>query len=258
MSRLEGKIALVTGASSGIGRAIALELARSGAAAVVVADLSDGPREGGRSTTALIAESSDAEALFVHCDVSDSAQVTAAVGAAESLGGLDVLVNNAGIVGPGSRLTEIDDDAIDAVLRVNICGTLYGCRAAARVMTPRGSGSIVNVSSVVALGGSSRTSVYAASKGAVAAASYALSAELGPRGIRVNAVHPGMIQTAMTTQDQQLAAGTVGETLSVRVPLRRTGTPDDVAKAVAFLAGDDSGYVTGTSAVVDGGWSRAL
>jgi NAD(P)-dependent dehydrogenase (short-subunit alcohol dehydrogenase family) len=254
----EGKIALVTGSSSGLGRAIAIRLAEAGAKAVVVADRQSEPREGGPTTVAEIARRSDCDARFVDCDVSDPAAVERAFAAAAELGPLDVLVNNAGIVGPSDRLVDIDDETIDRLLAVNVKGVLYCCRAAARLMTPRKAGAIVNVSSVVAHAGSARTSVYAASKGAVAAITYALAAELGPTGIRVNAVHPGMVETTMTTADQHLADSEVADSLLRRVPLRALGAPRDVAATVAFLASDDAAYLTGTSIDVDGGWSRAL
>jgi NAD(P)-dependent dehydrogenase (short-subunit alcohol dehydrogenase family) len=255
---LNGKVALVTGGSSGLGRAIALELARRGAAAVVVGDLHAAPRDGGATTTELIERETEARAAFVRCDVADPVTVERAFAAAEEIGPVDVLVNNAGIVDRGQKLADVDDATIARVLDVNVKGVLFGCRAAARRMVPRGSGSIVNVSSVVALAGSARTGVYAASKGAVASLTYALAAELGPAGVRVNALHPGMIETAMTVEDQQLATGEVRDRLVRRLPLRRVGLPEEVARAVAFLASDDASYITGTSTVVDGGWSRAL
>jgi NAD(P)-dependent dehydrogenase (short-subunit alcohol dehydrogenase family) len=255
---MEGKIALVTGSSSGLGKAIAMRLAEAGAEAVVVADLRPEPREGGTTTVEGIAARGGCEARFVSCDVSDPAGVERAFAEAAEIGPLDVLVNNAGIVGPSDRLADIDDEAIDRVLAVNVKGVLYCCRAAARRMVPRKAGSIVNVSSVVAHAGSARSSVYAASKGAVAATTYALAAELGPAGVRVNAIHPGMVETAMTTEDQSLANSEVAENLLRRVPLRSLGAPRDVAAAVAFVAGDEAAYMTGASIVVDGGWSRAL
>jgi NAD(P)-dependent dehydrogenase (short-subunit alcohol dehydrogenase family) len=255
---MDGKVALVTGSSSGLGRAIAIHLAEAGAKAVVIADRQPEPREGGPTTAEVIGRRGGCDARFVGCDVSDPAAVERAFAEAAEIGPLDVLVNNAGIVGPNARLADVDDETIDRVLAVNVKGVLYCCRAATRLMVPRKTGSIVNVSSVVAHGGSARTSVYAASKGAVAAITYALAAELGPTGVRVNAVHPGMVETAMTTEDQQLANSEVAEGLLRRVPLRALGAPDDIAAAVAFVAGDEAAYMTGSSVVVDGGWSRAL
>jgi NAD(P)-dependent dehydrogenase (short-subunit alcohol dehydrogenase family) len=255
---MNGKIALVTGSSSGLGRASAIRLAEAGAKAVVIADRRPDPREGGPTTAEEIGRLSNSEAHFVTCDVSDPAAVEQAFEEAAEIGPLDVLVNNAGIAGPSERLVDIDDATIDQVLAVNVKGVLYCCRAAARRMVPRKTGAIVNVSSVVAHGGSARTSVYAASKGAVAAITYALAAELGPIGVRVNAVHPGMVETAMTTEDQHLANSEVADGLLRRVPLRSLGAPRDIAAAVAFVAGDDASYMTGSSIVVDGGWSRAL
>jgi NAD(P)-dependent dehydrogenase (short-subunit alcohol dehydrogenase family) len=253
-----GQVAVVTGAASGLGRSIALALARAGVAGVVVADVTASPREGGTPTVAEI-EAAGVPARFVRCDVSDPSDCERAVQVAGELGRLGVFVNNAGIVGSNALLVELEPGEIDRVLAVNVRGVLLGCRSAARQMISDGEGgSIVNLSSVVAHAGSDRTSLYAASKGAVAALTYALSAELGPHRIRVNAVHPGLIETSMTMEDQHLSVGSAAERLRMRIPLRRTGMPDDVASAVAFLAGPDAAYITGTSTVVDGGWSRAL
>ncbi len=255
---MNGRVAVVTGASSGLGRAIAIALAQAGAKAVVVADVIETPREGGTPTVDAI-EAIGTTARFVTCDVTRAGATETAVSVAGELGGVDVFVNNAGIVGSNAPLLEIDDDEIDRVLAVNVRGVLLGCRAAARAMLEHGrGGSIVNLSSVAATAGSDRASLYSASKGAVASLTYALSAELGPQGIRVNAVHPGLIETTMTMQDQHLATGSAADRLRRRIPLRRTGAPDDVAAAVVFLATSASAYVTGTSTVVDGGWSRAL
>lgn len=255
---LRGKTAVITGGSSGLGRAIALGFAERGAEAVVIADREPEPRESGLPTAEEIERSTSCAATFVSCDVTNPGQIDQAVQAAERHGPLSVFVNNAGIVGPSARLTELDDEVIDAVLAVNVKGVIYGCRAAARAMIPLGQGSIINLSSVVALSGSARTSVYAASKGAVASLTYALAAELGPKGVRVNAIHPGMVETTMTMQDQALAEGKVADGLRQRLPLRRLGNPTQIADAAAFLASDASSYMTGTSTVVDGGWSRAL
>jgi NAD(P)-dependent dehydrogenase (short-subunit alcohol dehydrogenase family) len=256
---VNGRVAVVTGASSGLGRAIALALAHAGARAVVVADVTETPREGVEPTARTIEAETRAAARFVACDVTDPAGTDAAVAAAAELGGVEVFVNNAGVVGSNTLLVDVDDAEIDRVLAVNVRGVLLGCRAATREMLAHGrGGSIINLSSVVATAGSDRTSLYAASKGAVASLTYALSAELGPHGIRVNAVHPGLIETTMTMKDQHLASGNAADRLRRRIPLRRTGAPEDVAAAVVFLASSAAAYVTGTSTVVDGGWSRAL
>lgn len=255
---LEGKTAVITGASSGLGRAIAIGFAERNAKAVIIADRDEAPREGGDPTAVEITNRSETKASFVACDVTAPDQVAAAIAEAERHGPLSIFVNNAGVVGPMTDLVELDDDAIETVLAVNVKGVLYGCRAAARAMIPHGQGSIINLSSVVALAGSARASLYSASKGAVTSLTRALAAELGPKGIRVNALHPGMVETMMTMQDQSLAEGKVASSLLRRLPLRELGIPSQIADAAAFLASDESSYMTGTATVVDGGWSAAL
>jgi NAD(P)-dependent dehydrogenase (short-subunit alcohol dehydrogenase family) len=197
---LEGRVAVVTGASSGIGRGIAVRFAQEGAALVVIADLRQEPREGG-DFTAVVVQEAGARAEFVTCDVSDPAQLEGVVARAVELGGrLDVMVNNAGIIGPTDFLNASKAD-FDAVMGVNVAGVYFGCQAAARAMIPRGSGSIVNVSSVGGIRGSSKFAAYSASKGAVRLLTYSLGELLGPHGIRVNAIHPGVIDTQMNRVD---------------------------------------------------------
>ena len=245
---LGDKVVLVTGGSSGNGRAIALAAAAHGARAVVIADVRDEPREGGRPTHELL----ECEAAFVACDVSDPDSIDAAVAAAEQFGGLDVMVNNAGIVGPANPVTDLAEADFDRVIGVNLRGTFLGCRSAARRMTARGSGSIVNVASIAALMGSRTSAAYSASKGGVRLLTTTLAFEMGPYGIRVNSVLPGIIETQMTTHDRNWAAEAAEATIG-KVPLRRLGSPADVANAVVYLASDLASYITGTSLVVDGG-----
>lgn len=252
------KIAVVTGGSSGLGRAIALRLAHEGARGIVVLDTTERPREGGARTADEIRAATKADGVFVRGDVTSAADVERAVETAARMGGLDLMVNNAGIVGTGPRLADADLTELERVLAVNVKGAFLGCRAAAARMVEQRAGAIVNISSVVALAGSARTAIYAASKGAVTSLSYALAAELGPSGVRVNAVHPGVIETTMTTVDQHIADEVARQRVVRRIPLRTIGTPDDVAGVVAFLGSDSARYVTGTATVVDGGWSRGL
>jgi NAD(P)-dependent dehydrogenase (short-subunit alcohol dehydrogenase family) len=248
---LDGRVAVVTGASSGIGRGIALRLAQEGAALVVIADLRQEAREGG-DFTAVVVEGTGARAEFVTCDVSQPAHLEQVVARAVELGGrLDVMVNNAGIIGPTDFLNASKAD-FDAVMGVNVAGVYFGCQAAARAMIPRKSGSIVNVSSVGGIRGSSKFAAYSASKGAVRLLTYSLGELLGPHGIRVNAIHPGVIDTQMNRVDTgALTEG--GVVTGQAIPLGRAGLPYDIAGAAVFLASDLASYVNGTSLVVDGG-----
>ena len=244
--RLAGQTALVTGASSGIGRAIALRFAEAGAD-VVVADVREEPREGGAPTHELVGD-----AVFVETDVSDPASVKRVVGqTVAAFGGLDVMVNNAGVY-PGNQPVETVAGAdYDRVLNVNLKGVYFGSTFAAGQMREQETGgSIVNLSSIAGLVGFEGGTAYGASKGGVASLTRSLAVELGPDGIRVNAISPGVIETAMTTQDTD-ATGTMTD----QVPLRRDGQPEDIASAALFLASEDAAYVTGHDLVVDGGYT---
>lgn len=250
---LGGKTAVVTGAASGIGRAIALRFAKQGAD-VVVADVREDPREQGIATHELIEDETDAPAVFATCDVSDPAAVTATVDmAVDEFGGIDVMVNNAGIVGPNESVTEIDLEAYRHLIDVNLNGAFYGSQAAAKQMREHGGGSIVNISSIAGIQGYSNFSPYCASKGGIRLLTYALAAELGQDGIRVNVIHPGVIETAMTTEDVPIVGTQSGEEMRQSIPLGQFGTPDDVADTALYLASDLSSYVTAESIIVDGG-----
>ncbi len=248
--------AVVTGGASGNGRAMATAFAREGAD-VVVADLQPDPREGGTPTHELIAAETDRRATFVECDVTAVADLTAAIDAAEAFGGVSVMVNNAGIF-RAEEFLDVTEDAFDRLMDVNVKGVFFGAQAAAERMIETGGGSIINISSVAGLRGSAPYVTYNASKGAVRLMTYALAAKLGPEGIRVNAIHPGLIETAMTTEDVPIF-GTEQEAEFVRtIPSRRAGTPDDVADAAVFLASDSAGYVNGESLIVDGGMTNTI
>ena len=238
---LSGKVAVVTGGSRGIGRAIALELGRAGARVVV------NYRSSADAAEALAAE---VGGVAVQADVGTEEGCAALVAAAEELGSLDVLVNNAGITRDGLML-RMEDEEWRSVMDTNLDGVFRLCRAAAQVMLRQRSGSIVNITSVSGLRGNPGQANYAASKAAVAAMSKSLAKELARRGIRVNCVAPGFIDTDMVTaMDPRVVAG-----VKQAVPMRRLGEPAEVARVVAFLASDAASYVTGQEWVVDGGLS---
>jgi NAD(P)-dependent dehydrogenase (short-subunit alcohol dehydrogenase family) len=252
MSLLEDKTAVITGSSGGIGRGIAQTFADHGAS-VVVADIREDPREGGTPTHELLQEEGS-EATYVECDVTDYDDCVAAVEAAEEFGGVDVMVNNAGIVGPQDPLVDIDLDEYRNLVSVNLDGVVNGSKAAALAMVERGEGgSIVNMSSVAGMVGYGGITPYSAAKGGVRLFTYALASELGPDGIRVNAVHPGVVETAMTKEDSPIVGTEQEEQLLPTIPLRRVGQPEDIGGVVTFLASDLASYVTAESIVVDGG-----
>jgi 3-oxoacyl-[acyl-carrier protein] reductase len=241
---LHGQAALVTGASRGIGREIAVALAEQGAQVAVV-DI----REDLLSETVRAIESKGAKALALKADVAAFADVEGAVGrTVETFGHLDILVNNAGITRDG-LLMRMKDEDWDAVLRVNLKGIFNGIKAASRPMLRQKGGRIVNIASVSGLRGNAGQANYAAAKAGVIGLTKTAAQEFASRGITVNAVAPGYIDTAMTAalpdevKQKNLAA----------IPLGRFGTPRDIADAVAFLAGPGAGYITGQVLVVDGG-----
>ncbi|MTD13873.1 glucose 1-dehydrogenase [Nakamurella sp. YIM 132087] len=256
---LAGKVAVVTGAASGNGREIALEYARQGAAAIILADLISEPREGGKPTTELLDELG-ATYRFVTCDVSSESDWEALMAAADEFGGVDVLVNNAGIVGKPGSILDLPVEEFDRILGINLRSVFFGIKAAGSRMAEKGGGSIINMSSVAGLHGSVASPGYSASKGGVRLITYAAAGDpkLAGRGVRVNAVHPGVIETAMTLIDRPLASGADHHPMLGVVPLGRLGTPGDIAGACVYLASDLSAYVNGQSIVVDGGWTAVL
>jgi 3-oxoacyl-[acyl-carrier protein] reductase len=239
-------VALVTGGSRGIGRAIVDEFARSGFRVAVVAT-----SQTGAEAAAAGAREAGAEAKGWSADVRDPARANAVVEEVVALWGrIDVLVNNAGITRDGLLMRMTDED-IDAVIDVNLKGALYWCRAVARPLTKARSGCIVNVSSIVGLTGNAGQSNYAAAKAGIFGLTRSLAAEFGGRGVRVNAVAPGYIQTDMTAGLPEQ----VKEASLKRIPLGRLGEPAAIARAVLFLASDAASYVAGTTLVVVGGMS---
>jgi len=251
---LEGRIAIVTGASSGNGRAIAVRFAKAGAK-VVVADLTEAPREGGVPTADLIEAVQPGHARFQKCDVSQLADLQAAVDTAEQWGGLGIMVNNAGIL-----LKEPLLDATEAVFQrmidINVKSVYFGSQLAARAMVRRRDGVIINMCSIAGMRGTGGFSAYNLTKGAVRLMTMSMADELGPMGIRVNNVNPGIMRTQMNVVDDPVIGTETGEGYLDMIPARSWGEPEEVAEACLFLASDMSRYVTGTSLVVDGGYLR--
>lgn len=245
MMKFEGKTAVVTGGSRGLGRAICLELARGGANVLFCyAGNEAAARETARDIEAL-----GAKALAVRCDVSDAAQVDAlAKAAVEAFGRIDILVNNAGITRDNllMRMSEAD---FDLVVNANLKGTFLCMKAVSRLMLKQRYGRIVNVSSVVGLRGNAGQVNYAASKAGVVGMTKSLAKELASRRVTVNAVAPGFMETDMTAALPEAARAAAQGS----IPMNRLGAPEDVARAVAFLASDDAAYITGQVLAVDGG-----
>lgn len=242
---LDGKAALVTGASRGIGRAIALRLASEGAK---IAINFAGNQKAAEEVKSEI-EANGGEAILVQANVADPAAVEAMFAkVVEAFGTVDILVNNAGITRDGLLLRMKDED-FEAVIDTNLKGVFYCTKAAAKLMMKKRSGRIVNMSSVVGLIGNAGQTNYAASKAGVLGFSKSAAKELAARGITVNMVAPGFIDTDMTA----VLADKVKEAMVKEIPLRRMGRPEDVANAVLFLVSDCSSYITGQVINVDGG-----
>ncbi len=242
---LAEKVALVTGASRGIGRAIAFALAAAGAAVVV------NYRENESMADEVVKQIAEAggEARSWCADVGEADQAKAMVEGVEShFGHLDILVNNAGIV-RDLLLLQMEENDWQDVLRVNL-GGVYNCsRSVAEAMVMRRWGRIINLSSIVGIRGRKGQTNYAASKGAINAFTCSLASELGPKGITVNAIAPGLIRTDMTKAILPLAGGFVRD----RIALRREGKPEEVASLAVYLASEWASYITGQVITVDGG-----
>ncbi len=251
---LTNRTAVITGAASGNGRAMAKTFATEGAD-IVVADIQETPRGGGVPTHELITAETQADATFVDCDVTTKSDLEAAVEAAEAFGGVDIMVNNAGIF-RSEDVLEVTEAEFDQLMDINVKGVFFGAQVAGTRMADSDGGSIINISSVAGLSGTGEYVTYCTSKGAVRLMTYALADALGPSGVRVNAIHPGVIETKMTTEDVQIIGTEHGEQYRQSIPSRRFGAPEDVADAALFLASDQSDYVNGESLVVDGGMSN--
>ena len=233
---LDGKIALVTGGSRGIGKAIALELGRAGANVVL-------SYRTGRDEAQQVA--AEIAGRAVEADVSDAASAKALV---EEAGDLDILVNNAGLTRDGV-LARMSDDDWRAVIDTNLSSVFYTCRAAARSMMKRRAGAIVNVSSIVGIHGNFGQTNYAASKAGIIGFTKSLARELGSRNVRANVVAPGYVRSRLTEVLPEEAT----KTMLDATPLGRLGDPEDVAGAVRFLCADEARFVTGAVLLVDGG-----
>lgn len=245
MSRLSGQRALVTGASRGIGRAVALRLASDGAS--VALNYNSG-REEAEAVAAEI-DAAGGSAVTLQGNVADAAQAEALVdAAAEALGGLDILVNNAGIT-RDNLLMRLSEDDWDAVIDTNLKGAFLCTKAAIRPMLRQRSGRIVNMSSVVAITGNPGQANYTAAKAGLIGFTRTVAREVASRGITVNAVAPGFIATQMVDSIPEELQAQIRE----RIPLGAFGRPEDVAGCVAFLVSADAAYITGQVLSIDGG-----
>jgi len=241
---LEGKKAVVTGSGRGIGRSIALALARHGAD-VAVLDMD----EAGAGETAGIIEQTGRKSLALAVDVSRLSEVEEAINKIlDLLGSIDIVVNNAGIT-RDNLLIRMKEDEWDSVIAVNLKGSFNLSKAVARSMMKQRSGCIVNIASIIGMMGNTGQANYAASKGGLIALTKSLAKEMAPRGIRVNAVAPGFIATEMTNKIPEK----LREEMVRSIPLGRMGETDDVAAVVSFLTSPAAGYITGQVIVVDGG-----
>jgi len=245
MDNFSGKIAVVTGASRGIGRAIALELARRGATVVINYNSS------ADAANAVLEEiqAAGGNGMVVQADVSDADQVTALFKAVtQAYGTIDILVNNAGTT-RDNVIMMLKPQDFDSVVNTNLRSAWLCSRAVSRTMMKKRTGRIINITSVVGIAGNGGQTNYAASKAGMIGLTKSLAKEIASRGVTVNAVAPGFIETDMTAN----LGETITEQAIAAIPLGRMGTSEDVARAVAFLASDDAAYITGQVLVVDGG-----
>ena len=242
MGRLDGKVAIVTGGAQGQGAAIARAFVSEGAK-VAIADIADEPGK-------QLADELGGEAIFVHHDVSDEESWKALVAETTStFGPVTALVNNAGVL-QFAELTTMETADFERLFRINVLGCFLGMKTVAPVMAEAGGGSIMNCSSVEGLAGMPTLVAYTGTKFAIRGMTKAAAMELGPKNIRVNSVHPGMVDTGMTRG----YAGDAGmEWAAKRVALKRVGQPEDIAPMYVFLASDESSFSTGAEFVADGG-----
>ena len=243
--KLEGKIAVVTGGSRGIGFATCKKLASEGAT-IIITDICDSEK-----AAPAIKELEDmgAKAKFYQSDVSDFASATETVNAIiEEFGGLDILVNNAGIV-RDKLMLKMDEQDFDAVININLKGTYNMIKATYKHFMKQRSGRIISLASVVGIMGNAGQANYSASKAGIIGLTKSVAKELGGRNVTVNAIAPGYIATDMT----DALSDKVKKSIDDGIPMKRRGTPEDVANAICFLASDDASYITGEVLRVDGG-----
>ncbi len=259
MGRLDGRVAIVTGAGSGNGLAIAEAYAREGAA-VVIGEYSE---ERGRAAEASIKDT----VMFVQTDVRRWQDIDRLVSeAVRQFGRLDILVNNAGVLDGYAKCLETSEELFDQVMSINVRGVFLGCKRALAEMLPAASGRIVNIASVAGLVAEGGGFTYTTSKHAIVGMTRQLACEYGPRGIRVNAICPGTIATNLRQTSMEIlgdeapemstaGVGASPERIKQLVPLGMRGTPQDIAGAAVFLASAEAEYVNGHMLVVDGGWT---
>jgi len=248
MGRLEGKVALITGAALGMGRAHARLFASEGAK-VIVADINE---EAGRENVEAI-NKDGGEAIFLKHDVANESDWKQVIDKSiATYGKVDILVNNAGIL-LSKSLEDTSVDEWDLVMNINLKGVFLGCREIIPAMNKAGGGSIVNISSIYGLIGAPDCAAYEASKGGVRLLTKAAAVDLIKHNIRVNSIHPGMIKTEMTKGLEDIPEAAAG--IAAKVLLGRMAEPEEVSKAVLFLASDESSYVHGSELVVDGGYT---
>ena len=249
MFDLKNKVAIVTGSAGGIGQSIAIELAGAGAE-VVVTDITSG------DATVNKIKKLKRKSFFIKADVSNKKEVEQVVNETiKRFKKIDILVNNAGIFQAGAS-ENLSEDDWEKTININLKGYFLFAQTVGRYMLERKKGCVINVASVAGLFGYSAGAVYCASKGGIIALTKSLAAEWGGKGIRVNAICPGIIETAMTKDI--LADKKMKKEMLSKIPLGRTGKPVDIAGTVVFLASDASSYITGEEIIVDGGWTSVL
>lgn len=247
MGKLDGKVALITGSASGIGRAAALLFAGEGAR-VAVADLA---AAGGQETAGMIRKAGG-KAAFIQADVTRAAEVEAmARSAVEVFGRVDILYNNAGLEGAIGEVVDLPEKDWETVINVNLRSVFLCSKFTIPYMIRQGGGSVISTSSVMALSGKAKMAAYCVSKAGVITMTKCMATEYATRNVRVNCICPGLIDTP-------LSARSINSIQLEYIPEGKPGRPEDVAQAALYLASDDSAYVTGTALVVDGGWTAAL